>query len=76
MERRILDDVLAHAGTAQAAVAARLGLSRQALHYHVKKLEARGLLSKTPEGRETRCEVTPLGRAALAAVQLGSEEKP
>lgn len=65
-ERRILEDLVAHPDAAQAAVAERLGLTRQAVHYHVKKLEARGLLAKTQVGRESRCRVTPTGEAALA----------
>jgi len=59
IERRILADVIAHPDTPQRAVADRLGYTRQALHYHVKKLEARGLVTKLVEGRETRCRVPP-----------------
>lgn len=59
VERRVLEDVDAHPGTAQAAIAERLGMTRQALHYHVKKLEARGLLRKDAHGRETRCTLAP-----------------
>lgn len=66
-ERRILDDIAAHPGTPQRAVADRLGLTRQALHYHVKKLEARGLVRKTAQGRETHCEVPAEVLALLAA---------
>lgn len=58
-ERRILQAFARQPDAAQAAVAEALGLSRQALHYHVKKLEARGLLTKTLHGRETRCRVRP-----------------
>lgn len=58
-ERRILVDLAAHPESAQAAIAARLGMTRQALHYHVKKLEARRLLRKTAQGRETRCTIAP-----------------
>lgn len=66
IERRILRDVAAHPGTAQAAVAQRLGMTRQALHYHVKKLEARRLLRKEAHGRETRCTIAPGVEALLA----------
>lgn len=66
MERRILDDIVANPGTPQSAVALRLGLSRQALHYHVKKLETRGLLTKRPQGRETQCFVPEDVAASLA----------
>lgn len=83
LERRILEDLLATPGSAQSAVAFRLGLSRQALHYHVKKLEVRGLLTKTAHGRETKCFAAPGVAEALAAggssppavTQQGSEEK-
>lgn len=68
LERRVLEDVLAHPGTSQRAVADRLGMTRQALHYHVKKLEARGLLAKTAKGRETLCEVPPQVAAAVRAL--------
>lgn len=67
-EVRVLRDLLQHPGTAQSAIAQRLGLSRQALHYHVKKLEARGLLTKVTKGRETHCyareEAEPLVASA------------
>ena len=67
VERRILRDVAEHPGTAQAAIAQRLGVTRQALHYHVKKLEARRLIRKEAHGRETRCTL-----AAGAEVLLSS----
>lgn len=79
IERRILEDVVAHPGTAQRAIADRLGYTRQALHYHVKKLEARGLVEKSVEGRETRCHVPVRVLRALAAApssQIESEQKP
>lgn len=82
VERRILLDVVANAGSAQAAVAQRLGMTRQALHYHVKKLEARGFLLKEARGRETRCSVPPHVAAALresvsvtGATHAGAVEK-
>lgn len=78
LERRILEDILAHPGTAQRAIADRLGYTRQALHYHVKKLEARGLVTKAAEGRETRCHVPVQVARALAArpaTQTGSDER-
>lgn len=74
-ERRILEDIRDHPGTAQRAVADRLGYTRQALHYHVKKLEARGLVTKTVEGRETRCEVPPAVASLLDATRTRTEEK-
>lgn len=74
-ERRILEDILDHPGTAQRAVADRLGYTRQALHYHVKKLEARGLVRKTVEGRETRCEVPPAVASLLDATRTRTQEK-
>jgi predicted DNA-binding protein (UPF0251 family) len=64
-ELRILRDVVANPGSPQAAVATRLGMTRQALHYHVKKLEARGLLVKVAKGRETLCHVPPGVAATL-----------
>jgi biotin operon repressor len=64
-ELRILRDVAANPGSPQAAVAARLGMTRQALHYHVKKLEARGLLRKVAKGRETLCTVPAEVAASL-----------
>lgn len=79
LERRILEDIVANPGSAQSAVATRLGFSRQALHYHVKKLEARGLLTKAAHGRETRCFAAPGVDGALdvaPSTRLGSEEKP
>lgn len=78
LERRILEDILAHPGTSQRAVADRLGYTRQALHYHVKRLEARGLVDKTMEGRETRCAVPQEVARMLstpAVTQTGSHEK-
>jgi hypothetical protein len=66
-ERRVVEDIAAHPGTAQSAVAARLGMTRQALHYHVKKLEARGLIVKEAHGRETRCSVPDAVSRALAS---------
>lgn len=78
IERRILEDILAHPGTAQRAVADRLGTTRQALHYHVKKLEGRGLVLKSVDGRETRCTVPPAVASILAAApatQTESQEK-
>lgn len=77
VERRILDDILAHPGTPQRAVADRLGTTRQALHYHVKKLEARGLVHKAIEGRETRCTVPDAARAHLGreSMRTDSHEK-
>lgn len=75
IERRILEDILGHPGTAQRAIADRLGYTRQALHYHVKKLEARGLVRKTAEGRETRCEVPPAVASLLDATRTGTQEK-
>lgn len=75
LERRILEDVVAHPGTAQRAIADRLGYTRQALHYHVKKLEARGLIRKAIEGRETRCEVPPQVASLLLATRTGTQEK-
>lgn len=64
-EARVLRDMLDHPGTPQSAVAQRLGLSRQALHYHVKKLETRGLVTKITKGRETHCYVRAEARALL-----------
>ena len=55
MEQVVLDEIRAHPGRAQAEVAQALGLSRQALHYHVKKLEQSGLVVKVTRGRETLC---------------------
>jgi hypothetical protein len=75
VERRILEDIVAHPGTPQRAVADRLGTTRQALHYHVKKLEARGLVSKTVEGRETKCTVPLEVARQLVLTQTGSHEK-
>jgi hypothetical protein len=70
-ERRVLEDLAAHPGSAQSAAAQRLGLTRQALHYHVKKLAARGLVRKEARGRETLCSVPPEVAAAL-----GLQEAP
>ena len=65
-EVRVLRDLLQHPGTPQSAIAQRLGLSRQALHYHVKKLEARGLLTKITKGRETHCYARAEAEALVA----------
>lgn len=54
-ERRILEEIRARPGRAQSDIAESLGLSRQALHYHVKKLEKEGLVAKVVRGRETLC---------------------
>lgn len=59
LELRILHDVAAHPDSAQTAIALRLGLTRQALHYHVKKLVAAGLVIKTARGRTTECRLAP-----------------
>ena len=64
-EARILQDAADHPGTAQSAIAQRLGMSRQAIHYHVKKLETRGLVTKISKGRETRCYVRAEALALL-----------
>lgn len=55
MERAVLDAVVARPGRAQAELAAALGMSRQAVHYHVKKLVEAGLVVKVMRGRETLC---------------------
>lgn len=68
-EARILLDMADHPGTPQSAVAQRLGLSRQALHYHVKKLEGRGLLTKLAKGRETQCFVRPEAQPLVDAAR-------
>ena len=68
-EREIYDDILAHPGSPQSEVAARLGLSRQALHYHIKKLETQGFISKVAQGRETLCY-------AKSDAEAGSEVSP
>lgn len=73
VERRILEDIRSHVGTPQRAVAERLGMTRQALHYHVKKLEARGLVHKVVEGRETRCSVPAHAAAVLASAPTRTE---
>lgn len=77
-ELRILLDVVANPGSAQAAIAQRLGMTRQALHYHVKKLDARGLLRKEAQGRETHCRVPPEVAAALPTpgANTRSAQKP
>lgn len=54
-ERRILHEIQTRPGRAQSDIAESLGLSRQALHYHVKKLEKEGLVAKVVRGRETLC---------------------
>ena len=52
-----------------AAVAASLGVSRQALHYHVKKLAAQGRIDAAREGRDLRLAPrdAPPGTATLKA---------
>ena len=72
-ERRILADIVANPDTAQAAVGERLGLSRQAVHYHVKKLEAKGLIRKTTKGRETQCRAVEGAASVLAEPPAASE---
>ncbi len=57
VEREIYDYMGANPGTTQSDIAKALGLSRQALHYHVKKLDKRGFLRKVTQGRETLCYV-------------------
>lgn len=54
-ERDIFDAIALNPGSPQTLVAERLGLSRQALHYHIKKLEGQGLIRKVSQGRETLC---------------------
>ncbi len=56
-ERDIFDYMAAHPGCTQSSIATALGLSRQALHYHVKKLENRSFITKVAQGRETLCYV-------------------
>jgi predicted transcriptional regulator len=50
----LLEFVRANPGTSQARVATALGVSRQALHYHVHGLAERGLLAIEHHGRSTR----------------------
>lgn len=59
LETRILHDIGQFPGSPQIAIAQRLGLTRQALHYHVKKLVAAGLVEKTTVGRTTECRLAP-----------------
>lgn len=59
LERQIYETILAHPGSAQSHLAQKLGLSRQALHYHIKKLEKSGFISKVPQGRETLIYAAP-----------------
>lgn len=59
LERQIYETILANPGSAQSHLAQKLGLSRQALHYHIKKLEKSGFISKVPQGRETLIYAAP-----------------
>lgn len=67
LERQIFDTIVANPGSAQSAIAAKLGLSRQALHYHIKKLEKAGFITKVPQGRETLVYATQQPPAVAAA---------
>ncbi|MHB8605016.1 MAG: MarR family transcriptional regulator [Thermoplasmatota archaeon] len=64
-ERGVLEAIAASPGMAQSELANRLGLSRQALHYHVKKLEKAGYVRKRAEGRETLCYATDAAKRVL-----------
>lgn len=44
---RILEDVLTHNPTSQAAIARRLGLNVKTLHFHLIRLRRRGLVTWT-----------------------------
>ncbi len=55
MERRVFDTIREEPGLGQSDVARRVGTSRQAVHYHIKKLADRGLVRRQREGRRTRC---------------------
>lgn len=45
---RILEDIIRHNPTSQAAVARRLGLSGSAVKLHLLRLRRRGLIAWTP----------------------------
>lgn len=55
----LLDAAHRQPGLSQSAVAAQMGLSRQALNYHVQKLQELGLVEVKREGRETHMRVPP-----------------
>ncbi|HVL49326.1 MAG TPA: winged helix-turn-helix transcriptional regulator [Candidatus Thermoplasmatota archaeon] len=79
IERDVFEDIAANPGSTQARIAERLGLSRQALHYHIKKLERMGYISKVAQGRETYCypkspDGAPLLGDAGQAPRLHSDE--
>lgn len=71
VEREILNVIIATPGKPQSAIAADLGVSRQSLHYHIKKLESQGFITKVPRGRETlifaKEEAVAAAKAADAA---------
>lgn len=54
---RILESVRARPGMTQTELALSLGMSRQAMHYHVDALRRASLIGVSPAGRETRLAV-------------------
>jgi DNA-binding MarR family transcriptional regulator len=53
----VLEHVRAHPGCSQVEVAEALGMSRQALHYHVRALVSHGLLDVSTQGRLSRLQI-------------------
>lgn len=64
--RAVLEAVLAGADATKAVVAAT-GLSQSTVSYHVKRLQAAGLVNAERAGRTTRLSATELGQRAAAA---------
>ena len=68
LPERIVDALATRGRTTQGELAAALGVSRQALHYHVKRLALDGKIVARVEGRELVLEAPiPAPRAAPAS---------
>jgi predicted transcriptional regulator len=70
-ERQIYELILGNPGLPQRTLATRLGLSRQSVHYHIKKMETAGFITKVPNGRETLIFATE-GAVAPGLAPIGS----
>lgn len=56
---RVMETVRANPGISQSDLARILGLSRQALHYHIEQLRRASLIGMTLSGRESHLAVDP-----------------
>lgn len=70
--------VLVHVGRggiAQGALAARTGLTKQAVQQHVDALERDGILERVPDAGDTRRRIVRFAAGGLRALAAADEEK-